>query len=606
MRGPSGTLSFPGTMNRFVARLLGLMALAATVSLHAAPGPWVPGEPALAPKNAPVAQLRLGTGAKAAAAATRVELMPPDAADIASLRARNHSTARPKRVAIGLTRSLDAAARTPGSRLAWTPVQGGAAARASVTSDGAAATRIAIALAGVPADVQMVFFGSADPSRLFGPVRVGDIRDRTQAWWSPVTEGDTQTVEFFAPTGTLGDARALVIESAAHLFAAPSTKFAKFDPTLDIGSSGSCNVDIACSPLASNLAFDDAAGAVALMVMTEGTSVFECTGTLLNDSDPTTQVPWLFSANHCFDNEAAPYKTVSQMQTVANTLSTFWYFQANACHSGTPVSNWSQVSGGAQYLYSNPQQDALFLRLNNAPPPGSYFLGWDASTVATGTGITVIHHPSGDLKKVSTGSVFGLSAQGVGGGSIAFYQVGYSSGTTEPGSSGSALLTFNGSQYLARGALWGGEASCTAIAASDYYSRFDLIYPSIAPYVGANGSAVDYTDLWWGGDSQSGWGLNLMQHASRNIFGVWYTYDSSRRMMWYVIPGGTWTSANVFTGDIYRTSGPPANGASFNPDAVMRNKVGQATLTFSDPNNGTFAFTIDGVSGTKAITRQPF
>ena len=596
-------------MNRFLARLLGLMAFAASVSLHAAPGPWVPGEPAVAPKSAPVARLHLGTGAKAAAAARHVELTPPDAADIATVRAQNRSAARAKRVAIGLTRGLDAVARTTTSQLAWVAVDGGAAARASVTSSGAAAMRMSIALAGVPANVQMVFFGSADPSRLEGPVRVGDIRDRTQPWWSPVTEGDTQTVEFFAPAGTpTPDAASLAITAAGHLFAAPSTKFAKYDPTVDIGTSGSCNVDVACSPLVTNLAFDDAVGAVALMVMTEGTSIFECTGTLLNDSDPSTQVPWFFSANHCFDNESPPYKTASQMQTVANTLTTFWYFQANACKSGTPVSSYSQVSGGAQYLYSNPQQDALFLKLNNAPPGGSYYLGWDASTMVPGTGITVLHHPQGDLKKVSTGSLLRLStpAGGVAGGTIPFYEAAYSSGTTEPGSSGSALLSYNGTQYLVRGGLWGGDAACSAITASDWYSRFDLIYPSISQYLGTNGSAVDYTDLWWGGDAQSGWGLNLMQHASRNVFGVWYTYDATRHMMWYVIPSVTWSSANAFTGDIYRASGPPANGASFNPNAVVRTKVGQATVTFSDPNNGTFAFTIDGVSGTKAITRQPF
>jgi hypothetical protein len=34
--------------------------------------------------------------------------------------------------------------------------------------------------------------------------------------------------------------------------------------------------------------------------------------------------------------------------------------------------------------------------------------------------------------------------------------------------------------------------------------------------------------------------------------------------------------------------------------------VGQGTLTFSDANNGTFAFSIGNVTGVKNITRQPF
>jgi lysyl endopeptidase len=590
---------------RFVVRLFALAALACTGSLQAQQaGPWIGGERALGAPSVEVPRLHLSPQAKAKALPAQIGLMPPDAADLAALRQRNRAAMRAKRVAIGLNRRLEGIARTSGSDLAWSGVDGGAAAQASVTSSGAAAMRVSVALAGVPADVQIVVFGSDDPSRLFGPVRVGDIVDRTQPWWSPLTEGETQTLEFFAPGASAAQARALVITGASHLFTGPSSRFTKL--VQDIGSSGTCNVDIACSPLANSVPFEDAAGSTAQMVFTADASSFLCTGTLLNDSDASTQTPYFFSANHCFDNEDPPYRTAAQMQAVASTLTTIWHFEASACRSGTAASNWSQVTGGAQYLYSSPTQDALFLRLNRAPPAGAWFLGWDASPLATGSGVTVIHHPSGDLKKVSLGSVLRLSSQGVGGGTIPFYEVSYNSGTTEPGSSGSGLLSNNGSQYLLRGGLWGGLAACSAITASDYYSRFDLIYPSISQYLGANGSAVDYTDLWWGGDAQSGWGLNIIQHATRNIFAVWYTYDASGRMMWYVLPGGTWTSPNVFSGTLYATTGPPANAATFNADAVKRTAVGSGTLTFSDANNGNFAFLINGVTGSKPITRQPF
>jgi hypothetical protein len=310
------------------------------------------------------------------------------------------------------------------------------------------------------------------------------------------------------------------------------------------------------------------------------------------------------------DNENPPFKTPAQMQTVANTLSTIWFFEANACNSGTVKSNWQQVNGGAQMLFNSAPEDALFLRLNNSPPAGTFYAGWDANPINTGDSIFVIHHPSGDLKKVSQGSVqrFTTPSGGVGGGTLTFTEVKYSSGTTEPGSSGSALMTFNGSQYLVRGALWGGLAACDAITASDYYSRFDRFYPSIAQYLGATGSAIDYTDLWWGGDSQSGWGLNLIQHASRTMFGVWYTYDASGKRTWFVMSNlsPSSSSSNVYTGSIYQTSGPPANGATFDASTVRVNPVGQATLTFTDANNGSFAFTINGVAGAKSITRQPF
>ena len=44
----------------------------------------------------------------------------------------------------------------------------------------------------------------------------------------------------------------------------------------------------------------------------------------------------------------------------------------------------------------------------------------------------------------------------------------------------------------------------------------------------------------------------------------------------------------------------------FDPTRVQRVAVGAATLTFSDGNNGTFAYTVNGVAQTKSITRQVF
>ena len=593
---------------RFLAALLGACTLAGAPTLKAADAPRVFGERAWAPASSATPRLRLSAKAGVSMPQARVELTAPDAADIALLRRQNASGG--KALAIGFGRDIAPVTRVSGSQLAWTQLASGAAVQVAITSSQAAALRVALELSGVPGDVEMTFFGSGDPSRLFGPVRVGEIRDRTHAWWSPVTEGATQTVEFFAPAGSEAAAKAFVVTAVSHLVAGPSSHFAK--SVADVGKSGACNVDVACPPLNGNRAFNDAASAVAQMVFTrdcsfcQGATTFACTGVLLNDSDPSTQVPYLLSANGCFDNDQAPFRTPQGMQAIADTLTTIWHFDAASCGSKTPASNWSQLMRGAQFLYGNPTDQALLLRLNDAPPDGAFYLGWDATTMPAGTSVTVIHHPVGDLKKVALGSLLRLSARSGGDAATPLYEVSYGSGTTEAGSGGGPLLTFDGSEYLARGALWGGLASCSSSTASDWYARFDQIYPAIAAYLGENGSAVDYTDLWWGGDGQSGWGLNLMQHSSTQVFGVWYTYDAKRRMTWYVIPGGRWTSSNVFTFDIYRTNGPAANATTFNPDAVGRTRVGQGTLVFADPNNGSFAFTIDGVSGTKPIRRQSF
>jgi lysyl endopeptidase len=585
------------------SRFLHILALAAFFGAATASAqlPVVLGEPAVAPKAAPAPRLRI---APAKATGSRIELAPVANSDIDEVRRANARTGfkSARRAVIGLTREIAGATELPAAaQMQWIAVDGGRAAQASVTSPEAGSLRLSIDLAGVPEDVEMVFFGSDLPSRLEGPIRVGDIRDRTAPWWSPLTEGATQTVEFFVPSRYDPSTLAIRIVAASHLFTTPSSHFTK---TLqDIGAAGPCNIDVPCSALNAATAFQDVAASVAQMVIVDGSQVFLCTGSLLNDSDPSAQIPWFYGANHCFDNEVPPYKTAAQMQTVASTLATLWSFQASACISGhgngVPLSSWSQLNGGATYIFSNVQNDALFLRLNNLPPAGAFYSGWDPNPIAAGTAVITIHHPSGDLKKVTQGTALGFSTPGLGGGASQFIEVRWSLGTTEPGSSGAGLWTFNGSQYLLRGALWGGLAACNLMGETDNFSRFDQIYASIASSLGSGN--IDYTDLWWN-PAESGWGLNLIQHPSGIIFGVWYTYDADGKRTWFVLPSGSWTSANVYTGPLYATAGPAFNGP-FDPLQVRRNLVGAATLTFSDAANGTFAYSVNGVSGVKSITR---
>jgi hypothetical protein len=266
-----------------------------------------------------------------------------------------------------------------------------------------------------------------------------------------------------------------------------------------------------------------------------------------------------------------------------------------------------QLSGGATFIYNNPGADVLFLRLNDAAPSGSFFAAWDSNAISVGAAMITIHHPSGDLKKVSQGSVRDFSSPPVLGGATApFSEVLYSSGTTEAGSSGAGIFTFNGSQYVLRGGLWGGSALCSNPTGTDNFSRFDQVYSALSAYLTpANAPAFDYTDMWWN-PQESGWGLNVIQHASHIIFAVWFTYDSDGNRTWFVLPSGSWSSPNTYSGTLYQTSGPPANSASFNASSVHVTPVGSGTFTFSDANNGTWSYSVNGVSGTKTITRQPF
>ena len=78
----------------------------------------------------------------------------------------------------------------------------------------------------------------------------------------------------------------------------------------------------------------------------------------------------------------------------------------------------------------------------------------------------------------------------------------------------------------------------------------------------ANAAPItNYTDIWWGGTAENGWGMVLAQQY-HDIFAAWYTYDSSGKPTWLVMPGGTWTSTNTYTGALFRTRSAPVPSRS--------------------------------------------
>jgi hypothetical protein len=120
-------------------------------------------------------------------------------------------------------------------------------------------------------------------------------------------------------------------------------------------------------------------------------------------------------------------------------------------------------------------------------------------------------------------------------------------------------------------------------------------------------SSVNVQGLWWASPAgaESGWGINFAQQGDV-VFATWFTYDTDGAGLWLVMSNGKRTSANTYTGDLYRTSGPAFNAAPFNPAQVQRVRVGSATVSFTDGNTGRLAATVAGVSIDKPITRQSF
>ena len=123
---------------------------------------------------------------------------------------------------------------------------------------------------------------------------------------------------------------------------------------------------------------------------------------------------------------------------------------------------------------------------------------------------------------------------------------------------------------------------------------------AIGKFIGP-GTAVanNYQGLWWNA-AESGWGINFA-HQGDQVFATWYTYDTSGKAWWLsMLAARTTPTSNAYTGTIYVDSGPPFNNFV---GAGAPTAVGNGTLTFTDANDGSFAYTVNGVSQTKAITR---
>ena len=235
------------------------------------------------------------------------------------------------------------------------------------------------------------------------------------------------------------------------------------------GSSGSCNVNINCPE--GNNKQDQKRGVTMLMI---NGSRF-CTGSLVNNTANDRKL-YLLTAHHCLGGKDA----ISNPD--ASDWSFAWEYEAPSCanpNNEPPV----KITSGAVVRANNPASDFALIELsedplNLMPPILTYFNGWDRSNNLASGGYG-IHHPRGDIKKISTFNNVPNQMTVTFGGQTAdcwnanWIQTTTNFGITEPGSSGSPLFGNNGRII---GQLFGGPSSCNASASqkNDQYGRFSI------------------------------------------------------------------------------------------------------------------------------------
>ena len=430
-------------MRSRILRIIALLLAGASVNAYAVAVPPAVFQPATPKAAEPAAMLTpAGTGGYVIALPAPTDVLksrPKVLSRDPKAQARTGDKGRP--LQIGFARAVpDGAAALALEKLQWVnTADGGRAARVVVTSPGASALRLGMSVAAIASGVSVRFAGSGG---VFGPVTAAQMT-ATKRYWSPVLDGDSATMELYLPAGVALSSVKIALPEVSHLVVTGSGL--KAEPTDEIGQSDSCERDVACiaTPAALNQA-----KAVAKMVFTDQGDTFLCTGTLLNDSIHSNTA-YFYTANHCMSSTEA-----------ADSLVTYWFFDAATCGSNA-VPAYQTVTGGAMFLGRSIDSDWALLRLRAPPPANAVFSAWRADVLANSTPIVVIHHPSGDLKKFSSGTMPGYFTFSDDGSSYSTAR--YTQGSTEGGSSGSGLLTLGtgGSFYELRGGLFGGASSCS-------------------------------------------------------------------------------------------------------------------------------------------------
>jgi len=132
----------------------------------------------------------------------------------------------------------------------------------------------------------------------------------------------------------------------------------------------------------------------------------------------------------------------------------------------------------------------------------------------------------------------------------------------------------------------------------------------------ATRTSTSLAGLWYV-PSQPGWGLNVAEGQSGQLFLTWFTYGYTggtgnynySSPYWFFTSGGRWTSPTEFTGILAQGQGTDFS-RPFDPNYFMTRPAGTATLTVTGPDTLTFTPTYAFAEGVKTqsfnLTRYKF
>ena len=302
-----------------------------------------------------------------------------------------------------------------------------------------------------------------------GPERDGDF-------WTPTLPGDEAFVEI---TGTTEPQ--FKIEEVIHFDhdlngEAPESSLDDGPPLLG------CHIDVNCHLDWISVHAKNATGRMSWCDSTG--SCGACTGTILNDKDDETRVPYFITARHCLSTQAE-----------VDTLEVYWQYETDFCEldGGTPPAYPGTLpkAVGGKLLNTYGENDMTFIRLNDSW--GFSFAGW---TTDTSSGAYGVHHPKGSYKRAVFLSDVGVCVDNCwceDATDFDYYEM--TDGLTQPGSSGSGAFNWNGQlagQLKGKCTAYhdsGKELTCGNLDDwTNMYGEFETSYDRISRYLYVGGT----------------------------------------------------------------------------------------------------------------------
>ena len=300
------------------------------------------------------------------------------------------------------------------------------------------------------ATLELISLSAKKPMR-YGPYGSEDATDGK--FWSPPLPGGEAEIVLRIPHGATG-----AFDVELSRVGTGFRDIYRIDGGPGLSKQGPCNIDVVCPE---GDGWRDEIRSVAAYTVD---GIDTCTGTMVMDAAQSF-TPYFITAWHCGvrDNNASSVVTI-------------WNYESPNCGDLGNGSRMDTVSG-ASFVAGRGDVDSTLLELSSSPPASYdvYWAGWDR-TDAIPNGSVGIHHPGVDEKAISFNddALTKTNSCIIGGTSDTHWEVdNWEQGTTEPGSSGSALFDPTNKRLI--GFLSGGRAAC-GNTLEDCYGRLDVAW----------------------------------------------------------------------------------------------------------------------------------